>query len=357
MPLPIVVAGCPPTTAVISAFVSLLLLLTGCSTTSKVDQSSSANIQAVWPAPPEQARIRFVSSIKSRADIEGHQSPSLRDRLLGEAPDDDLLFEKPYGVHSDSNGLIFVTDSGSYGITVLDRNNKSVSQIGQSGKGTIIDARGITTDASGNIYVSDIGHQRVVAFNKNGDYITAFGGSEVLRAPAGLAYSDKNQLLYVVDVQLHQVLAFNSQGEVEFTIGGKGHEEGKFNYPTNISLDPSQQQLFISDTLNFRVQVFKTDGHFVRAFGKNGNRPGNFSRLKGIGIDNQGHVYAVDAAFNNFQIFNPQGELLLAVGRASLENDGFYLPAGAFVDKNNQIFVADQLNRRVQIFEYLAETE
>ena len=33
--------------------------------------------------------------------------------------------------------------------------------------------------------------------------------------------------------------------------------------------------------------------------------------------------------------------------------DGFYLPTGLHVDRNNQIFVADQYNQRIQMFEYL----
>ena len=34
---------------------------------------------------------------------------------------------------------------------------------------------------------------------------------------------------------------------------------------------------------------------------------------------------------------------------------GFYLPAGAHVDRNDRIFVADQYNRRIQMFQYLGK--
>lgn len=38
--------------------------------------------------------------------------------------------------------------------------------------------------------------------------------------------------------------------------------------------------------------------------------------LRGIAVDDGGNVYVTDASFNNFQVFDPNGRLLLAVGRA-----------------------------------------
>ena len=75
-------------------------------------------------------------------------------------------------------------------------------------------------------------------------------------------------------------------------------------------------------------------------------------------MDTDGNIYAVDASFQNFQIFNQQGDLLLYVGAGGKVGPGkFSLPAGMHVDKNNQIFVADQYNQRVQIFDYLGNSD
>jgi ABC-type xylose transport system substrate-binding protein len=65
----------------------------------------------------------------------------------------------------------------------------------------------------------------------------------------------------------------------------------------------------------------------------------------------------VDAAFNNVQIFNEQGQLLLSLGKAGNGPGGFYLPAGAHIDRNNRIFIADQLNLRIQMFEYIGDAK
>ena len=80
---------------------------------------------------------------------------------------------------------------------------------------------------------------------------------------------------------------------------------------------------------NFRVQEFDNEGEFVREFGSIGRQAGQFARPKGIGVDAEGNIYVVDTAFGNFQIFDPRGRLLLAVGsRASTPGPArFMLPS------------------------------
>ena len=83
--------------------------------------------------------------------------------------------------------------------------------------------------------------------------------------------------------------------------------------------------------------------------------PGTFSRPKGIGIDSDGHVYVVDAAFNNFQIFDETGQLLLFIGGEGNAPGQFQLPAGMYVDEKDRIYVVDSFNFRVQVFQYLSD--
>ena len=110
--------------------------------------------------------------------------------------------------------------------------------------------------------------------------------------------------------------------------------------------------------MNFRVQILEMDGTPVSMFGQAGDRLGDFYRLKGLGVDTDGNIYAVDASFQNFQVFDQDGQLLTAIGEGGHNGPaGFYLPAGAHVDKNNQIFIADQYHQRIQMFEYLGESD
>jgi DNA-binding beta-propeller fold protein YncE len=74
-----------------------------------------------------------------------------------------------------------------------------------------------------------------------------------------------------------------------------------------------------------------------------------------VGTDLRGQVYVADAAFENVQVFGPDGRLLLAFGGPGTGPGGFYLPAGVFVDASNVIWVADSFNRRVQAFRLLTD--
>lgn len=339
---------------------SVVLLLSSCATQAPVKDTEKADEaqQTVWPAPPEQARIRYIGELRSLENLADNEQKSFRDILMGEEDKEGhSALLKPYGVHSDSKGRVFVADTGFSGLVVFNLEKKNVSFWGVTGYGALTKPVGVTSDARGNVYVSDTSDKRIVVFDTDGNYINAFGGKEVLTNPAGLVFNDNTQQLYVVDAHRHQIIVFNLEGGIDFTIGERGSEPGNFNFPTNIAID-SNGRLYVSDTMNFRIQVLEADGTFVNTFGEIGDRVGNVNRLKGIGVDTEGHIYAVDASYNNFQIFNAEGQLLLVVGQPGYtEPAGFSMPAGVHVDKNNRIFIADQLNRKIQMFEYIGDSD
>jgi hypothetical protein len=71
-----------------------------------------------------------------------------------------------------------------------------------------------------------------------------------------------------------------------------------------------------------------------------------------VGVDSEGHIYVADTSFGNFQIFDQGGHLLLFVGSPGGGPGEFFLPAGLYIDGRDRIYVADQGNARVQVFEY-----
>ena len=92
----------------------------------------------------------------------------------------------------------------------------------------------------------------------------------------------------------------------------------------------------------------------MRKFGKLGDQAGDFSRPKGIGIDSEGHVYVSDAAFDNFQVFDENGQLLLFVGGAGWAGilSG---TRGSIRGRERPYLCGDSLNNRVQVYQYLSE--
>ena len=82
---------------------------------------------------------------------------------------------------------------------------------------------------------------------------------------------------------------------------------------------------------------------------------GDMARPKGIAVDSDGHIYVVDAAFGNFQIFNREGRILLFVGQMGHQPGQFWLPTGMYINAQDRIYVSDSLNARIQVFQYISE--
>lgn len=332
------------------------LLLSGCPATAPVKEVKEEPQAAgvfVWPAPPEQARVRYVGSLSETSEVE-EKKTSFKDVLVGEETADQAkTLIKPKDVHVDATGRVFVSDSPPDVLIVFDEANDKVEFWGQDGFGNLNQPMGITSDSSGNIYVADAGDARVVIFDTNGQYKNAIGGKEHLKNPVGVAVDEVNERIYVSDSWLHKILIFSFEGDLVSEIGERGSEEGQFNYPTFLEIS-RDGKLYVADSMNFRIQVFSMDGKFERSYGKVGKNVGDFNRLKGITINDEGHLFAIDGSFNNFQIFNDQFELLLWVGEGKGSIPGYFnLPVGIDIDHRNRIYVADSINRRIQIFEYL----
>lgn len=301
----------------------------------------------VWPLPPEQPRVRYLKSLFGEAD---YWKRSSVDIFAGERPSDDL--SKPYGVATDRAGRVYVTDTLKRAVFVFDEALKQVTVIGKNNLALRVPA-GVAVDAMQKMYVIDTGHDAVLVFDSADRLVTSFG-KEVLNNPSGIVIDDAKGRVYVVSSRTHRVEVFSLSGRHLFGFGGRGAVPGMFNYPMGIAMD-NFGSLYVVDSANFRIQVFNSEGVFIREFGRIGTEPGTFSRPKGVAIDFMGNVYVTDAAFNNFQIFDPMGRLLLFIGASGMTGPGeFSLPAGIAIDtRTSRIYIADQLNRRVQVFEIL----
>jgi len=310
--------------------------------------------EVVWPQPPEEPKIKYIKSISSEADVEKPTLVSrLKSVLFGEEQKVGLV--KPYAVHADREGRILVADSAWGKILVFDFKNNGFFILGVDGPGALDKPEGVTTDSAQRIYVTDVSEKRCVVYDRNGKFLFAIGELGRFERPVGVALNEELKRIYIADARRHTVSVFNMQdGKFLFEFGGRGTEDGKFNFPVNLAVDKNGK-VYVMDMFNFRVQIFNADGKFESKFGSVGTGLGQFSKPKGIAVDGEGHIYVVDAAFNNVQIFDKEGRLLLFFGEFGSRNGQFWLPAGMDIDAQDRIYVADQYNKRIDIFQYLGE--
>jgi DNA-binding beta-propeller fold protein YncE len=324
--------------------------LAACAAPQKVEAPDTSSL--IWPLPPEQPRVKYIRAFRDEKDVEAEAKASIADILLGEEPEPPKKLQKPYGVHADKDGRIFVTDTGLGRLVVFDPANKAFSIWGEQGQGQLQKPIGVTSDSLGRVFVTDMMQKRVVVYDRDGNFLSAMGGKARLEGPAGIVVNEALGRVYVVDTKKSHIAVFDMNGKFVFEIGKAGTEPGNFFYPTNLALD-REGLLYVMDTMNSRVQVLDAEGQIVKIFGELGDSPGQFARPKGIAVDSEGNIYVVDAAFNNFQIFNDDGQLLLFVGSLGPDPGQFWLPAGAYIDAQDRIYVVDQYNSRVQVFQFL----
>jgi DNA-binding beta-propeller fold protein YncE len=316
--------------------------------------NGNVRVDLVWPLPPDQPRIRLIQVLHGAADVEPKKKAGFLDRLAGiEKKQFKPSFVKPYGIATDSEGRVYVTDSGQGIVFVFDQEKKKVTYLGRDPQLRLHVPIGITVDAKNRVWVADAIGQHVVAYAPEGNILTVLGKSEEMLNPTAVAVDDVRNRAYVVDSKRHAVLVYNPDtGELLHTLGKRGSGKGEFNFPTNITLD-SNGRLYVTDTMNCRVEIFDPDYNFVDTFGAQGRRRGDFLKPKGVAVDPWGNIYVTDSDFDNFQIFDSQKRLLMFLGTAGQAPGTFWLPAGIHIDRRNRIYVADQNNRRIQIFQLL----
>ena len=168
---------------------------------------------------------------------------------------------------------------------------------------------------------------------------------EVGRGVYGLGYAhgaryDKYDNLWIVDKGTHTAMRFNPAGYVTLNLGrrpegpdepdyykgnglGRGgsegrpapqHVDGNFRAPTDIAWD-SDDNIYISDGyINSRVAKFDKHGNWIKSWGSRGiggahanENPGQFNTPHNIGVDRQNNVYVADRGNRRIQVFDRDG--------------------------------------------------
>ena len=132
-----------------------------------------------------------------------------------------------------------------------------------SGDGQFSVPAGIALDSQGHIYVADSGNHRIQKFDSNGALIKKWG---VLSGTAGIAV-DGGDNIYVVETLEHRIQKFDSDGNfIRMWGSGPGDGAGQFSTPIGIAVDTANN-IYVADTNNHRIQQFDSDGAFTQMWG------------------------------------------------------------------------------------------
>jgi NHL repeat-containing protein len=274
-----------------------------------------------------------------------------------------------------------VNGGGVFGICTVAATCQVGDNSAQLG-GDMWNPSGAAVDSGGNLYVADSGYNRIQKFDSAGNFLRTWGGgvnggtglevctvaascaggsfggtSGEMFQPGGLAI-DSGGNVYVSDFNNHRIEKFSSSGVfertwgkgVDLTTAGTGFEVctlasgdtcqagttgdlgGEMNNPFGIATD-SGGNVYVGDGGNNRIQVFDTAGTFKRAWGEDvaSSGPGN----TGTGFEIC--VAGTDICKTGTHVTPAQG------GEMNT-------PEGVATDGSGNVYVADALNDRIQVF-------
>jgi formylglycine-generating enzyme required for sulfatase activity/sugar lactone lactonase YvrE len=288
---------------------------------------------------------------------------------------DSTRYYSPWGIAVTSSDTIYVIENNGYRLIKLNASGAQLATIGQAGiygndnlhfgdwwaglEGNV------GVDPAGRIYVSDTGNHRVQIFDASLNYSATLGvagepGNDDahFECPNGVAISPANNDIYVVDICNQRIQVFTSNRVYKATLGVTdvvGSDNAHFNSPRGVAVD-ANGNIYVADSDNHRVQkctLTGSSGTCAIFAGETGVFGDDFSHLHplAVAVDNSGRVYVADEWNNRVQIFDSNGAYLTTIGGAwGFATGQMRGPSGVAVDSAGNVYVADRDNHRIQKF-------
>jgi DNA-binding beta-propeller fold protein YncE len=253
-------------------------------------------------------------------------------------------FRLAYGVSSDSNNNIYITDNTSSNIIKLSENGDLLKEWGSqgTGDGQFYYPYGVAIDSSDQVYVTGGFADNVHKFSNNGVFISKWGSGGTGDGQFNVSYHiafDSSGNIYVTDNNNHRVQKFNSDGNYLLQWGSNGSADGQFTYTRGI--DIYNDEIYVVDGNNHRVQKFDTDGNFIGKWGSNGSGNGQFDSPRDIGIDSTGNVFIADSGNHRIQKLDTDGNYLYQWGSEGYGVYEFDNPLSIEIDTDDRVIVGD----------------
>ena len=132
-----------------------------------------------------------------------------------------------------------------------------------------------------------------------------------------------------------------------------GHENGQFGQLRGIAVDSSGNVYVTDDGLSIlvgnitRIQKFTSEGQFLKKWGTFGTGLGEFYQPYGIAIGPNNDIYVADYGNGRIQKINANDEFTIFAGQG--EADGkFEMPKGIAIDAAGNIYVSDTYKYNIQ---------
>ena len=141
--------------------------------------------------------------------------------------------------------------------------------------------------------------------------------------------------------------------------GSIGESDGQFVWPTSVIVD-GNGLVYVADEWLHRISIYDGNGdfegkaigqsNFMSKWGSYGNKPGELGGPAGMVFDKDENIYITENLNNRVSKFTKYGDHILSWGNLGVGTGEFDGPWGIALDSSGDVYVADWKNDRVQKF-------
>jgi hypothetical protein len=200
------------------------------------------------------------------------------------------------------------------------------------------EAVGVAVNSKGHIFVFSRGNTtgpaygaaaaQLLEFAPDGKFLREIGHNLYAWSFAHSVRIDKEDNIWVADKCSDMVIKFNPQGRVVMVFGRKqeasdeGTEplkhvkpplppiDGMFRQVTDVAWDTSGNTYISDGYVNSRIAKVDKDGTWLKSWGEPGDQPGQFNTPHSIAVDAQNNIYVADRGNRRIQVFDSDGKFL-----------------------------------------------
>jgi DNA-binding beta-propeller fold protein YncE len=295
--------------------------------------------------------------------------------IIGEPPTGSGVFRFPQAVATSPDGqTVYVADQhsgvvqrfaldgtplGAFGGRAVRREPAPLGTIG-----------GLATDRAGRVYVLDSAHARVQVFSPTGRFLTAWGRRSLFQLAArdagpsfgisssgiAVAQHGASPVVYIADQGYQRVERFRLDPVTLRPVGRTVVSSPRLGLarPQGIAVDPAGRRVYVADDGHSRVVELRSDTlAYVAQTGRPGDGRGQLDHPYDVSVDRAGLLYVADNLNSRVAVFDARtlaplwslGGFGRQVGRFAIVRSLTALPA----DPRGGVIVTDTANDRVQV--------
>lgn len=253
---------------------------------------------------------------------------------------------QPEGVACNDKSMVVVGDTGNGRLLRYTVQEKDVKPVGEIKAPQLSSPIRVQMNSRSEIFVLDGKQRRILRFGANGEFKDAVS-FEGVPAPSSIVPRsfklDRSDNMYVLDILSNRVVVTNPEGkfqrQLEFPAGS--------GFMSDLAVD-SRGSIYVVDSVKAMIHRAPKDAASFSPLTKSLREYLSFPAY--LAVDSRGVLYLVDENGAGIVILGQDGSYLgrqLSLGW----NEGLlYYPSQVCLTENNEIFVADRGNSRVQVF-------